>query len=100
MPLLSYSNLLTSLNVEDLHSLEREVSEITVLSVISPGVWLLNTVLCSLKQQFLEFFISRTTENIFFFNGNDLTQGHLLFLFSFCKDNKTNKTTNCTLLTL
>lgn len=42
MSLLSYSNLLTSLNelctVEDLRSLEREVSEITVLSVVSPGV--------------------------------------------------------------
>lgn len=83
-----------------IHSLERKVSEIQVLNIISLGVWLLNTELRSLRQQFLEFFISRTTENIFFFNGNDLTQGHLLFLFAFCKDNAANKTTNCTLLML
>ena len=85
-----------------IHSLERKVSEIPVLNIISLGVWLLNTELHSLRQQFLEFFVSRTPENTFFFfkNGNDLTQGHLLFLFTFCKDNRANKTTNCALLML
>lgn len=84
-----------------IHSLERKVSEIPVLNIISLGVWLLNTELCSLRQQFLEFFISRTPENTsFFFNSNDLTQGHLLFLFTFCKENRANKTINCTLSTL
>ena len=50
-----------------IHSLERKVSEIPVLNIISLGVWLLNTELHSLRQQFLEFFVSRTPENTFFF---------------------------------
>ena len=73
-----------------IHSLERKVSEIPVLNIISLGVWLLNTELRSLRQQFLEFFKDPLKHFLFFFNGNDLTQGHLLFLFTFCKDNRAN----------
>ena len=39
-----------------IHSLERKVSEIPVLNIISLGVWLLNTELHSLRQNTFFFF--------------------------------------------
>ena len=68
-----------------IHSLERKVSEIQVLNIISLGVWLLNTELRSLRQQFLEFFISRTTEIIFFLMVMTLHKGIYCFCLPFVR---------------
>lgn len=64
-----------------IHSLERKVSEIPVLNIISLGVWLLNTELHSLRQQFLEFFVSRTPENTFFFFKTVMTLHKGIYCF-------------------